>query len=104
VGTKSEIKDLVIQACQCDKRTNEYIGPFSRFMYRIIPDHWYRRIKSFLIRNHMQRIVAIPLMIVAFLLLISCGIFQKEIIIPGSRLQEIVDKNFPMISISFLPG
>lgn len=43
----------------------------------------------------MQRIVAIPLMIVAFLLLISCGIFQKEIIIPGSRLQEIVDKKFP---------
>lgn len=47
VETKSAIKDLVIQACQYDKRTREYIGPFSRFMYRIIPDYWYRRDKEF---------------------------------------------------------
>jgi len=47
VETKSAIKDLVIEACQCDKRKQEYIGPFSRFMYRIIPDYWYRRDKEF---------------------------------------------------------
>ncbi len=44
---KSAIKDLIIQACQYDKRTQEYIGPFSRLMYRIIPDYWYRRDKEF---------------------------------------------------------
>jgi glycerol-3-phosphate dehydrogenase (NAD(P)+) len=44
---KNAIKDLVIQACQYDKRTQEYIGPLSRFMYRIIPDYWYRRDKEF---------------------------------------------------------
>ena len=43
---KSAIKDLIIQACQYDKRTQEYIGPFSRLMYRIIPDYWYRRDKE----------------------------------------------------------
>jgi glycerol-3-phosphate dehydrogenase (NAD(P)+) len=47
VGTKSAIRDLIIQACQYDKRTQEYIGPFSRFMYHIIPDYWYRRNKDF---------------------------------------------------------
>jgi glycerol-3-phosphate dehydrogenase (NAD(P)+) len=47
-GPKSAIKDLIIQACQYDKRTKEYIGPFSRFMYHIIPDYWYRRDKDFL--------------------------------------------------------
>ena len=47
VETKSAIKDLIIQACQYDKRTQEYIGPFSRLMYRIIPDYWYRRDKEF---------------------------------------------------------
>ena len=46
VETKSAIKDLIIEACQCDKRTQEYIGPFSRFMYRIIPNYWYRRDKE----------------------------------------------------------
>jgi len=45
--TKSAIKDLVIQACQYDKRTQEYIGPFSRLMYRLIPNYWYRRDKEF---------------------------------------------------------
>ena len=45
--TKSAIKDLVIQACQYDKRTQEYIGTFSRLMYRLIPNYWYRRDKEF---------------------------------------------------------
>jgi len=45
--TKSAIKDLVIQACQYDKRTQEYIGSFSRLMYRMIPNYWYRRDKEF---------------------------------------------------------
>ncbi|MBP1710478.1 MAG: glycerol-3-phosphate dehydrogenase [Deltaproteobacteria bacterium] len=45
-GSKDAIKDMIIQACQFDKRKNEYIGPFSRFMYRIIPDYWYRRDKE----------------------------------------------------------
>jgi glycerol-3-phosphate dehydrogenase (NAD(P)+) len=43
VSNKKAIKDMVIHACQEDKRTKEYIGPFSRLMYRIMPDHWYRR-------------------------------------------------------------
>jgi glycerol-3-phosphate dehydrogenase (NAD(P)+) len=47
VGTKSAIKDSIIQACQYDKRTKEYIDPFSRLMYRIIPDYWYRRDREF---------------------------------------------------------
>jgi len=34
---------MIIRAVQFDKRTNEYIGPVSRFMYRVIPDYWYRR-------------------------------------------------------------
>jgi glycerol-3-phosphate dehydrogenase (NAD(P)+) len=49
VGTKNAIRDLIIQACQYDKRTQEYIGPFSRFMYHIIPDYWYRRDKDFFV-------------------------------------------------------
>jgi glycerol-3-phosphate dehydrogenase (NAD(P)+) len=46
VGNKSSIKDMIVQACQYDKRTKEYIGPLSRLMYRIIPDYWYRRDKE----------------------------------------------------------
>ena len=45
-GTKEAIKDMIIRAVQFDKRTNEYIGAFSRFMYRVIPDYWYRRDKE----------------------------------------------------------
>lgn len=45
-GEKSAIKDVVIQACQYDKRNKEYIDQFSRLMYRILPDFWYRRDKS----------------------------------------------------------
>ena len=46
-GNKDAIKDMIIQACQHDKRTKEYIGQVSRFMYRILPNYWYRRDKSF---------------------------------------------------------
>ncbi len=45
-GEKNAIKDMIIQACQYDKRNKEYIDPLSRFMYRILPDYWYRRDKS----------------------------------------------------------
>jgi glycerol-3-phosphate dehydrogenase (NAD(P)+) len=45
-GNKSAIKDMIIQACQHDKRTKEYIDPISRLMYRILPNYWYRRNKS----------------------------------------------------------
>lgn len=47
-GTKRNIKDLVIQACQFDKRTKEYIGPISRILYKLIPNLWYRRNKGFM--------------------------------------------------------
>jgi glycerol-3-phosphate dehydrogenase (NAD(P)+) len=47
-GTKRNIRDLVIQACQFDKRTKEYIGPVSRLFYKLIPNLWYRRDKGFL--------------------------------------------------------
>jgi glycerol-3-phosphate dehydrogenase (NAD(P)+) len=46
VGNKSAIKDMIIQACQFDRRTREYIGPISRIMYSIFPDYWYRRDKG----------------------------------------------------------
>ncbi|HOZ62015.1 MAG TPA: hypothetical protein PK914_07820, partial [Smithellaceae bacterium] len=44
---KNKIKDMIIHACQYDKRTKEYIGPLSRIMYRLFPNHWYRRDKEF---------------------------------------------------------
>ncbi len=47
-GNKQEIKERIIQACQFDKRTREYIGPISRILYRLIPDIWYRRDRGFL--------------------------------------------------------
>ena len=47
-GTREEIKERVIQACQFDRRDKEYIGFISRFLYRLIPDLWYRRNKGFL--------------------------------------------------------
>ena len=45
-GDKSAIKDMIIHACQFDRRTSEYIGPLSRIMYSIFPDYWYRRDKG----------------------------------------------------------
>jgi len=47
-GEKSAIREMVIQACQHDKRNKEYIDTFSRFMYRLLPNYWYRRDKSLL--------------------------------------------------------
>ncbi|MBN1381315.1 MAG: hypothetical protein JXA41_06555 [Deltaproteobacteria bacterium] len=47
-GIKSDIKEKVIQAIQFDRRTKEYIGPVSRILYRLIPNHWYRRNKGLL--------------------------------------------------------
>ena len=46
VGNKKDIQEHVIQACQFDKRTREFIGPFSRILYRLIPNLWYRRHKG----------------------------------------------------------
>ncbi|MBE9546748.1 MAG: NAD(P)-binding domain-containing protein [Proteobacteria bacterium] len=47
-GTKEEIKERIIQACQFDRRNKEYIGPVSRFLYKLIPNLWYRRNKGIL--------------------------------------------------------
>ncbi|MFA4916871.1 MAG: NAD(P)-binding domain-containing protein [Syntrophales bacterium] len=47
-GNKKEIKEKIIQACQFDRRTKEYIGPVSRNLYRLIPHLWYRRHKGLL--------------------------------------------------------
>jgi len=45
-STRSQIKERVIEACQFDRRTKEYIGPISRLIYRIAPNLWYRRHKG----------------------------------------------------------
>ncbi|MGV8079061.1 MAG: hypothetical protein AB2L22_03215 [Syntrophales bacterium] len=47
-GSKNDIREMIIHACQFDKRAKEYIGPFSRILYRLIPNLWYRRHKGFL--------------------------------------------------------
>jgi len=47
-GEKGAIRNMIIQACQYDKRNKEYIDQFSRVMYRIFPNYWYRRDKSLL--------------------------------------------------------
>ncbi|MDO8785471.1 MAG: hypothetical protein Q7J12_04560 [Syntrophales bacterium] len=47
-GNKKEIREQIIQACQFDRRTQEYIGPVSRSLYRLIPNLWYRRHKGLL--------------------------------------------------------
>lgn len=47
-GNRQEIKEIVIQACQFDRRTKEYIGPFSRLLYRLLPNLWYRRDRGML--------------------------------------------------------
>jgi glycerol-3-phosphate dehydrogenase (NAD(P)+) len=52
-GSKNDMREMVIQACQFDKRTKEYIGPVSRILYRLIPNLWYRRHKGFLGRVDM---------------------------------------------------
>jgi len=47
-GNKMKMKELLIQACQLDRRVKEYIGPVSRFFYNIMPNFWYRRDKGIL--------------------------------------------------------
>ncbi|MDQ5988125.1 MAG: Glycerol-3-phosphate dehydrogenase [NAD(P)+] [Syntrophus sp. SKADARSKE-3] len=47
-GNKRDIQEMVIQACQFDKRKREFIGPASRLLYRLIPNLWYRRHKGFM--------------------------------------------------------
>lgn len=49
-SNKEEIRETLIQACQFDRRWREYIGPFSRILYRLIPNFWYRRDKGMLSR------------------------------------------------------
>ena len=44
--TRKDIREQLIHACQFDKRTREFIGPVSRFLYRLIPNLWYRRHKG----------------------------------------------------------
>ena len=48
VGHKKDIKEQIIQACQFDRRTREYIGPVSRVLYKLFPNSWYRRHKGLL--------------------------------------------------------
>ncbi|MEI8173551.1 MAG: NAD(P)-binding domain-containing protein, partial [Deltaproteobacteria bacterium] len=40
VGHKKDIAEQIVQACQFDKRTKEFIGPMSRMLYRILPNLW----------------------------------------------------------------
>lgn len=46
--SRDEIREQVLQATQFDRRTNEYINPVSRFLYRLFPNLWYRRQSGFL--------------------------------------------------------
>jgi glycerol-3-phosphate dehydrogenase (NAD(P)+) len=46
--SRDEIREQIIQACQFDKRDKEYIGAFSKLLYRLFPNTWYRRYKGFL--------------------------------------------------------
>jgi glycerol-3-phosphate dehydrogenase (NAD(P)+) len=47
-SNKKEIEEIIIQACQFDRRTKEYIGSFSRILYKIMPNLWYRRDRGLL--------------------------------------------------------
>lgn len=47
-SNKNEIEEIIIQACQFDRRTKEFIGPFSRILYKIMPNLWYRRDRGLL--------------------------------------------------------
>jgi len=50
IRKKDEIEERIIQACQFDQREKEYIGIFSRVLYRLFPALWYRRHKGILSR------------------------------------------------------
>lgn len=52
---RDEIREHVIQACQFDKRSKEYIGPLSKLLYRIFPGIWYRRDKGLLSKFAFRR-------------------------------------------------
>lgn len=41
--SKEGIREQIINATQFDRRTKEFIGPFSRVLYRLFPNLWYRR-------------------------------------------------------------
>ena len=45
-GTRDDIRELIIKACQFDRRNREYIGPFSGVIYNLFPNLWYRRQKG----------------------------------------------------------
>lgn len=45
-NTREDIREMIIQACQFDRRTREFIGPFSRALYYLFPNLWYRRHKG----------------------------------------------------------
>ncbi|MCX7816926.1 MAG: NAD(P)-binding domain-containing protein [Syntrophales bacterium] len=47
-GNKRDMREMIIEACQFDRRVKEFVGPFSRLMYRLMPNFWYRRDKGFL--------------------------------------------------------
>jgi glycerol-3-phosphate dehydrogenase (NAD(P)+) len=52
-NTRNDIREMIIQACQFDRRTREFIGPFSRIFYNIFPNLWYRRHKGFMSNMEM---------------------------------------------------
>ncbi len=45
-NTRDDVREMIIQACQFDRRTREFIGPFSRALYYLFPNLWYRRHKG----------------------------------------------------------
>ena len=46
--SREEIREQSLQATQFDRRAKEFIGPISRFFYRLFPNLWYRRHRGFL--------------------------------------------------------
>jgi len=46
--SREEIREQILQATQFDRRATEFIGPISRFLYRLFPNLWYRRHRGFL--------------------------------------------------------
>jgi glycerol-3-phosphate dehydrogenase (NAD(P)+) len=41
--SREGIREQIINATQFDRRTKEFIGPVSRVLYNLFPNHWYRR-------------------------------------------------------------
>ncbi|MEI7590470.1 MAG: hypothetical protein WCJ49_04075, partial [Deltaproteobacteria bacterium] len=42
-SSREDSRDLIIRACQLDRRSREYVGVFSRLLYAVAPMVWYRR-------------------------------------------------------------